>query len=410
MAKKRQSLDQAPFRKASADASHVAGQEEFPDTPLLVALITYFGYFVLYIMGNLRDFLLGRGILKKACRGKPKTGFVPLYNDFESFYTRNLYTRISDCWNRPITNVAGAYVDVLERKSNDYNRTFQLTGRVQHCLNLGSYNYLGFAENSGPCAEYAKQCVNDYSSATASSRCEVGTQDIHLRLESYVAKYLKKESAMVFGMGFATNSTNIPAFVQSGDLIISDELNHASLILGMRLSGAKIHVFKHNDMASLESTIRNSIAEGQPRTHRPWRKILIVVEGIYSMEGAVVNLPEVVALKNKYKCYLFLDEAHSIGALGKHGGGVCEYFNVPTSQVDIMMGTFTKSFGAAGGYIAGPARMIQYLKHRSHSFVYASSMSAPIAGQIYAALRQISGDDGTDLGSKRIQQLADNSA
>eukprot|EP01135_Chromosphaera_perkinsii_P006733 Nk52_evm20s564 gene=Nk52_evmTU20s564 len=385
-------------------------QEEFEETPLMVALLTYLGYFVLVVMGHLKDFLSTRGIIRKFGVGKEKPGYVPLYSDFESFYTRNLYTRISDCWNRPITNVPGAYVDCLERTSDDYNKTYTMTGGVRHCLNLGSYNYLGFAENVGPCAEFSIKSIREYGSAGASCRADIGTQRIHVECEEYVAKFVKKEAAMIFGMGFACNSTNIPALVGKGDLIVSDELNHSSLILGMRLSGAKIKVFKHNDPEKLEQTIRTSIAEGQPRTHRPWRKILIVIEGIYSMEGAIVRLPEIVAVKKKYKCYLYLDEAHSIGALGRNGGGVCEYYGVSNDDIDVMMGTFTKSFGAAGGYIAGDKSLIQYLRARSHSYNYASSMSPAVCGQILAALRQISGDDGTTLGSDRIKQLAMNSA
>ncbi|TNN60932.1 Serine palmitoyltransferase 2 [Liparis tanakae] len=154
---------------------------------------------------------------------------------------------------------------------------------------------------------------------------------------------------------------------QKGCLILSDELNHASLVLGARLSGSTIRVFKHNNMQNLEKLLREAIVHGQPRTHRPWKKILIVVEGIYSMEGSVVRLPEVIALKKRYRAYLYLDEAHSIGALGPRGRGVVDYFGLDPCDVDVMMGTFTKSFGAAGGYIAGKRELIEYLRSHSHS-------------------------------------------
>ncbi|KAK6301384.1 hypothetical protein J4Q44_G00274370 [Coregonus suidteri] len=213
---------------------------------------------------------------------------------------------------------------------------------------------------------------------------------------------------MALGMGFATNSMNIPALVGKGCLILSDELNHTSLILGARLSGATIRVFKHNNMQSLERLLREAVCTGQPRTHRPWKKIMIMVEGIYSMEGSVVRLPDIVALKKKYKAYLYLDEAHSIGAVGPTGRGVTELFGLDPSDIDVMMGTFTKSFGAAGGFIAGKKELVDYLRSYSHSAVYSSAMSPPITEQILRVMKCIMGLDGTTVGQARVQQLAEN--
>ncbi|KAI4883123.1 hypothetical protein NFI96_017291 [Prochilodus magdalenae] len=150
-------------------------------------------------------------------------------------------------------------------------------------------------------------------------------------------------------------------------------------------------------MQSLEKLLRDAIVHGQPRTHRPWKKILILVEGIYSMEGSIIRLPEVIALKKKYKAYLYLDEAHSIGALGSGGRGVVEYFGLDPTDVDIMMGTFTKSFGAAGGYIGGKKELIDYLRSHSHSAVYATSMSPPVVEQIITSMKCIMGEDGTTI-------------
>uniref|UniRef100_A0A4W5NRS6 serine C-palmitoyltransferase n=1 Tax=Hucho hucho TaxID=62062 RepID=A0A4W5NRS6_9TELE len=230
----------------------------------------------------------------------------------------------------------------------------------------------------------------------------------HEEMEELAAKFLGVESAMAFGMGFATNSMNIPALTGKGCLILSDELNHASLVLGARLSGSTIRVFKHNNMQSLEKMLRDAIVHGQPRTHRPWKKILILVEGIYSMEGSIVRLPEVIALKKRYRAYLYLDEAHSIGALGPGGRGVVDYFGLDPRDVDVMMGTFTKSFGAAGGYIGGRRELTEYLRSHSHSAVYAASMSPPVVEQIIASMKCIMGEDGTTLGRDRVQQLAEN--
>ncbi|TRY86585.1 hypothetical protein DNTS_018580 [Danionella cerebrum] len=402
--------------------------ESFEETPLLVAVLTYVGYGILTIFGYLRDFLRGWKFEKchLAREREEQKGFVPLYQDFENFYTRNLYMRIRDNWNRPICSVPGAKVDLVERLSPDYNWTFEHTGRVvKGVINMGSYNYLGFAESSGACADAALKCTVKYGVGVSSTRQEIGNLDKHELLETLVARFLGVEASMVFGMGFATNSMNIPALTGKGCLILSDELNHASLVLGARLSGSTIRVFKHNSKSglritmselrdldeqklssmldgdpghkSLEKLLRDAIVHGQPRTHRPWKKILIIVEGIYSMEGSIVRLPEVVALKKKYKAYLYLDEAHSIGALGPRGRGVVDYFGLDPSDVDIMMGTFTKSFGAAGGYIGGKKVLIDFLRVHSHSAVYATSMSPPITQQIITSMQCIMGEDGTTL-------------
>ncbi|KAK1905711.1 Serine palmitoyltransferase 3 [Dissostichus eleginoides] len=161
-------------------------------------------------------------------------------------------------------------------------------------------------------------------------------------------------------------------------------------------------------MHSLEKLLREAVCSGQPRTHRPWKKILIMVEGIYSMEGSLVRLPEIIALKKKYKAYLFVDEAHSIGAVGPTGRGVTELFNVNPADVDVMMGTFTKSFGAAGGYIAGKKELVDYLRCQSHSAVYATSLSPPVTEQIIRAMKCIMGNNGSTEGIRRIRQLAEN--
>ncbi|KAH9509106.1 Serine palmitoyltransferase 2 [Bulinus truncatus] len=333
-------------------------------------------------------------------------GFVPLFLSWESFYTRNLYRRARDCWNRPISSCAGGRIDVMERVSPDFGWNFQLTGKKLNVMNFGSYNYLGFAENNGPCSDQVQLVTEKYGVGVCASRQEMGYMDIHRELDLLVAEYLGVEAAITVPMGFATNSMNMPSLVSKGSLILSDELNHASLILGSRLSGALIRTFKHNDMEDLERKLREAVCDGQPRTHRPWKKILIVVEGVYSMEGSIVRLPEVVALKKKYKAYVYLDEAHSIGAMGPHGKGVVDYFGLDPREIDILMGTFTKSFGSAGGYIGGSKRLINHLRTHAHSFIYSPSMSPPVAQQIISCMRIIMGKDGTNEGMKRIRQLA----
>ncbi|KAJ8289012.1 hypothetical protein COCON_G00016710 [Conger conger] len=387
--------------------------ESFEETPMLLAVLTYLSYGILTIFGYLRDFLREWKIEKCniASERDEQRDFVPLYQDFENFYTRNVYMRIRDSWNRPICSVPGAKMDLVERVSHDYNWTFEYTGKVlKDVINLGSYNYLGFAANTGVCADAAAEVTRKYGVGVGSTRQEMGNLSSHEELEKLVAKFLGVESAMAFGMGFATNSMNIPALVGKGCLILSDELNHASLVLGARLSRSTIRVFKHNNMQSLEKLLRDAIVHGQPRTHRPWKKILILVEGIYSMEGSIVRLPEIIALKKKYRAYLYLDEAHSIGALGPNGRGVVDYFGLDPQDVDALMGTFTKSFGAAGGYIAGKKELVDYLRTHSHSAVYATSMSPPVVAQILTCMRCIMGEDGTTFGLEQVRQLAENAA
>lgn len=263
---------------------------------------------------------------------------------------------MKDCWNRPICSAPGAYLTLKDRISKDYCWTFQYTGTETRCVNLGSYNYLGFAEATGECADAAEKAIRTLGMTLGSPRQELGTSQLHGQLEELTARFLGVEAAMVVGMGFATNSLGLPAILGPGCLAVSDERNHASLILGLRLSKATIKVFHHNDMPHLEEVVRSSIVAGSGKPGepwQPWKKIFIVVEGVYSMEGSVVNLPQVMAVKRKYNCYLYLDEAHSVGAMGKRGRGVTDYYGVDPLEVDVLMGTFTKSFGSAGGYIAG---------------------------------------------------------
>uniref|UniRef100_A0A673K008 serine C-palmitoyltransferase n=1 Tax=Sinocyclocheilus rhinocerous TaxID=307959 RepID=A0A673K008_9TELE len=385
----------------------VRGEDSFEEAPMCVAVLTYMGYGIVILFGYFRDFLRAVGLEKchQAQEREEQKDFVPLYQDFENFYKRNLYMRVRDNWNRPICSLPGPVFDIMERVSDDYNWTFRLTGKtVENVINMGSYNYLGFAENNVDFMKTVADETRQYGVGVCSTRQELGNFSIHEKLERLVAEFLGVESAMAFGMGFATNSMNIPALVGKGCLILSDELNHTSLILGAKLSGATIRVFKHNNMQSLEKLLKEAICSGQPRTHRAWKKILIMVEGIYSMEGSLVRLPEILALKKKYKAYLFLDEAHSIGAVGPTGRGVTEHFGMDPNEVDVLMGTFTKSFGATGGYIAGKKVGIIH----SHSAVYATAMSPPVVEQIIRAIKCIMGVDGTTEGQRRVRQLSEN--
>ncbi|XP_038077869.1 serine palmitoyltransferase 2-like [Patiria miniata] len=398
-------LDEIKHEKETKPLSEQGPHEK---VPILKVIITIFNYLILTVCGYVKEYLWKFHILKSpgACESRKLKDFVPLFQDFDSFYIRNIYRKLKDLFEQPICGVPGAQMDVMERLSPDWNWTYILTGRVLKTINLGSYNYLGFAETSGPRHDMVEKVTTFYGNGVCSSRQELGNTDKSEELERLTARFLGTEDAMTFSMGFATNALNIPALVTEGCLVISDKLNHSSLVLGIRLSGASVKVFEHNDTVDLERVLRDAISSGQPRTHKPWKKILIVVEGIYSMEGSIVRLPEMIALKKKYKFYLYLDEAHSIGALGPRGRGVLDFYGIDPKEVDILMGTFTKSFGACGGYIGGSRALVDHIRRHSHSVAYGTSCPAPIVQQVISTMTAIMGEDGTNTGQNRIKQLA----
>lgn len=216
-------------------------------TPLFILITTYLSYFILIVYGHARDIYDSIFYPEKFKHLRTQNGFAPINSGFDTFYHQRLYLRIRDCFNRPITNVPGRFVTLLERISTDFNHTFSFTGKTKSVLNLSSYNYLGFAQNEGPCADAVEDCISKYGITCCSSRMEAGTHQLHLETEALVARFLGQEDSLIVSMGFATNSTTIPALVNKGCLIISDELNHSSLVFGARLSQASIKVFKHND-------------------------------------------------------------------------------------------------------------------------------------------------------------------
>lgn len=439
----RDRLEELSARDRSRYASHSqAMSHEEPGLPVFAAYTTYLGYAVLILCGHIRDLFAvvfgGRYLRRKT----PFTSdnmqlFAPLLKSWENFYTRRLYHRIQDCFNRPIASNPGAKIQVLERVSRDGRKTLQLLGTLEDldndeqreeyrssphivkvsqdrvarsCLNLGSYNYLGFADDwNVTCKEDVVGSMDELPVSSSSSRNEFGTTRLHREVEEIVARFLGKEDALALNMGFNTNSTTIPALVQRGDLIISDELNHTSIVNGARASGAAIRIFRHNDSAHLEEILREAIVMGRPRTRRPWNKILVIVEGIYSMEGEYCDLTNVVRVCKKYGAYVYLDEAHSIGAMGPTGRGCAEYCGVDTADIDIMMGTFTKSFGGMGGYIAASKEIISFLRRSCAGSSYHNSLSPVVCQQVISSFKVVMGEDGTNIGKQKIQALRDNS-
>ncbi|TVY29914.1 Serine palmitoyltransferase [Lachnellula hyalina] len=393
-------------------SKHMGGELAEPiidEPPYYYLLTTYISYLVLIVFGHVRDFFGKRFKPDHYRHLKDANGYAALNSDFDNFYVRRLKLRIDDCFARPITGVPGRYITLIDRKTSDFNRNYQFTGTYTETLNMSSYNYLGFAQSEGPCADAVEETIKKYGISAVSPRADCGTTDLALEVEDKIAKFVGKPSAMVFSMGFATNASSFPALVSKGSLIISDELNHASIRVGARLSGAMITSFKHNDMADLEKTLREAISQGQPRTHRPWKKILLVVEGLYSMEGTMCDLPGILKLKKRYKFHLFVDEAHSIGALGPRGRGVCDYFGIDPAEIDILMGTLTKSFGANGGYVAADKHIIDKLRATNAATIYGESPTPPVLMQILSALKIINGDIVPGQGEERLQRITFNS-
>ncbi|KAG2344045.1 serine palmitoyltransferase 2 [Suillus weaverae] len=361
------------------------------EPPCYIHFATYISLLILHMLGHLRDFFGKLFAKSHFAHLMPHNGYAPLNSSFDSFVLRRLKRRMDDCYQQPITGIPGRTVLVLDRYSTDYNHTQIYTGGKTRALNISSYNYLAFSQGRGSWADAVAESIRRYGVSSCGTRLDSGSNDLHASAEALIAHFLGTEDALVCSMGFATNSTFIPALGGKGTLIISDELNHTSMRVGIRQSGAVIRIFKHNNMSSLESLLREVISQGQPKTHRAWKKILVIVEGLYSMEGTLLNLPKIVELKQKYKFYLYVDEAHSIGSLGSRGRGLTDYFNIPPGSIDVLMGTFSKGFGAAGGYISGPKTLIDALRLRSHSGPYAEAIAPSVITQVVVSVASIMG-------------------
>jgi 8-amino-7-oxononanoate synthase len=255
------------------------------------------------------------------------------------------------------------------------NRLARYQGRDY--INFCSYNYLDLSGDPRVGAA-AQSAIEKYGTSVSASRIVSGERPIHRELEAAIAEFLGTEEAIVFVGGFSTNEDTIAHLMGKGDVIFYDEYIHKSAQLGAAMSGAKALSFSHNDMDSLEEALQTHRAQG--------KNALIVVEGVYSMDGDISNLPKLVELKQRYQTLLMVDEAHSIGVLGKTGRGVAEHFGISVNDVDIWMGTLSKSFASCGGYIAGNGELIEYLRYTAPGFVYSVGLAPPMAA---AALKSI---------------------
>ena len=255
---------------------------------------------------------------------------------------------------------AGVYPYFREITSKQSTEVTDINGHK--ILMFGSNAYTGLT-NDQRVIDAAKAALDKYGSGCAGSRFLNGTLDIHVRLEKELAEFEHKDDALCFSMGFAVNSGVIPSVVGRGDYIICDDRDHASIVDGRRLSFATSLHYKHNDMEDLERVL-------QKLPHDAVK--LIVVDGVFSMEGDLAKLPEIVELKKKYNCSLMVDEAHGLGVFGKQGRGVCDYFGV-TDDVDLIMGTFSQSLASVGGFIAGDKDTINYIRHTCRTYIFSAS-------------------------------------
>lgn len=267
---------------------------------------------------------------------------------------------------------AGIYPYFREIES-DQDTVVTIKGKK--VLMFGSNSYLGLT-NHPKIKEAAKKAIDKYGTGCAGSRFLNGTLDIHIELEDRLAKLVGKAGALCFSTGFQVNLGVVSVLTGRRDHVILDELDHASIIEGSRLSFSRVLKFKHNDMRSLESKLKICTPESLK---------LIVVDGIFSMEGDIIKLPELVNLSEKYNATVMLDDAHSIGVLGKKGAGTADHFGL-TDKVDLIMGTFSKSLASLGGFIASDDEIINFIKHNSRSLIFSASITPASAATVLAAL------------------------
>ncbi|MCK8060988.1 MULTISPECIES: glycine C-acetyltransferase [unclassified Fusibacter] len=243
-------------------------------------------------------------------------------------------------------------------------------------INLSSNNYLGFATHPR-LKKAAIDAVEKYGVGAGAVRTIVGNMDIHEELETVLAKFKREEAVMVFQSGFNCNAGAIQAITEKGDLILSDELNHASIIDGARLSRADKKVFKHSDMEDLERVLKENRAN--------YRNVLIITDGVFSMDGDIAKLPEIVELAEKYEAMTYVDDAHGSGVLGENGRGTVDHFGLH-GRVDFTIGTLSKAIGVIGGYVAGKKVTQEWLNHRGRPILFSTALPPAAVGAIIEAV------------------------
>jgi 8-amino-7-oxononanoate synthase len=261
------------------------------------------------------------------------------------------------------------FTPIQEAKGN----RIKVKGRPM--IMVGSNNYLGLADHP-KAKEAAKAAVDRYGVGTCGSRFLTGTIDLHEELEARLAKFMQREAALTFSTGYQTNLGIISTIAGKGDAIVADRMVHASIIDACRLSFADVHKFRHNNMEDLERVL----AALPPDTAK-----LIVVDGVFSMEGDIANLPAIVPLAKTYKARILVDDAHGIGVLGAHGRGTAEHFGLE-KDIDLVMGTFSKTFASIGGVVVGEAKVISYIKHFARSLIFSAAATPGSVASVLAIL------------------------
>jgi 8-amino-7-oxononanoate synthase len=247
-------------------------------------------------------------------------------------------------------------------------------------LNFANYNYLGLAGDEAVNAR-AKAAIDQYGTSASASRMVAGERTVHGELETALARFYDADDALVFVSGHATNVTVIGSLFGPGDLVIHDALAHNSVLQGAQLSGAKRLSFAHNDWHALDDVLT--------RVRHEFRRVLIVVEGLYSMDGDIPDLAHFIDIKQRHAAFLMVDEAHSLGVLGKTGKGIREHCGVPGKDVDIWMGTLSKTLAGCGGFIAGSQALIDILRHLAPGFLYSVGLAPTLAAASLAALERL---------------------
>ena len=250
----------------------------------------------------------------------------------------------------------------------------EITMNGRRMIMVGSNNYLGLT-NHPKVKEAAIEAIRKYGTGCAGSRFLNGTLDIHVQLEEKLARFMRKDAALIFSTGFQVNLGVISALVGKNDLVIIDKMDHASIIDGCRLSFGEIRKYKHNDMSDLERALR----ENEDRDK------LVIVDGVFSMEGDIARMPEIVSLSKQYGARLMVDDAHGIGVLGKTGRGTSEHFGLE-HEVDLIMGTYSKSLASIGGFISGTADVIHFIKHCARPLIFSASPPPASVASVSAAI------------------------
>ncbi|MGY0496986.1 aminotransferase class I/II-fold pyridoxal phosphate-dependent enzyme [Nocardia sp. FBN12] len=265
-------------------------------------------------------------------------------------------------------------------KSLPHGNVHRYLSHDGHVVNFSTYDYLGLGEND-QVREFAKSCINRYGISTSASRMVSGELDLHRQLEDRLSAFLGTEDAVTFVSGHATNVMTIGYLFGPHDLLIHDQYAHNSIEVGCNLAGGEIRRFRHNDVADLEQIL---IEAGQRR------RVVVCIEGLYSMDGDLPPLPEIIELKRRFDFVLYVDEAHSIGTIGRTGRGVTEHFGIDVGEIDVLMGTLSKSMGSCGGFITGSRELVDYLRVSGPGFMFSTGLPAPAAGAALKALQLLS--------------------